>query len=142
MKLNLGCGKEILEGYNNYDREIDLEKKLPFEDNSVDEILCHHVLEHLINPEFTVSEFYRILKPNGVLSIKLPINCSMIRHKRFHHNRMYLHALYKSGGNFELLKFKKNKNKYGSVLGDVKNRLLTWIDNLFFNEYEWRLKKK
>ncbi len=56
MKLNLGCGEEVLDGWENYDlysedkrvKKLDLTKlPLPFEDNSVDAIRLFHVLEHL-----------------------------------------------------------------------------------------------
>jgi predicted SAM-dependent methyltransferase len=54
-KLNLGCGKEILEGYTNLDAiklegtdvVYDLNKfPYPFADNYFDEILAKSVLEH------------------------------------------------------------------------------------------------
>ena len=61
MKLNLGSGSKILKGYVNVDKfqyynpdvVHDLEKfPYPFENNSVDEILLSHVLEHIgQNPE-------------------------------------------------------------------------------------------
>ena len=56
-KLNLGCGDKILPGYVNVDVAAsrrglkpdvlcDLHKLTSFEDNTVDEILSVHVVEH------------------------------------------------------------------------------------------------
>jgi predicted SAM-dependent methyltransferase len=56
-KLNLGCGDKILPGYVNVDVAAsrcglkpdvlcDLHRLTPFEDNTVDEILSVHVVEH------------------------------------------------------------------------------------------------
>jgi ubiquinone/menaquinone biosynthesis C-methylase UbiE len=85
MKLNLGSGSKILKGYVNVDKfqyynpdvVHDLEKfPYPFEDNSVDEILLSHVLEHIgQNPEIfnnIIKEFYRICKNNSVIDIRVP----------------------------------------------------------------------
>ena len=73
MKLNLGCGSKILADYTNVDKfnyykpqiTHDLEvTPYPFEDDSVDEILLSHVLEHIgQNPNVfnnIIKEFYRI----------------------------------------------------------------------------------
>ena len=55
-KLNLGCGKDIRKGWENYDlypldkivKKIDLNKlPLPFENNYADYILLSHTFEHL-----------------------------------------------------------------------------------------------
>jgi len=55
-RLNLGCGKDIREGFINldlYDGEgVDIvhnftDLPLPFEDHSIDYILCSNILEHL-----------------------------------------------------------------------------------------------
>ena len=54
-KINFGSGDDLLQGYENYDQDIDLNKKLPFKNNSIDEIVCYHVLEHLNDNEFTMS---------------------------------------------------------------------------------------
>lgn len=81
MKLNVGCGKDIKTGWINcdfkqgpgVDRVFDVSQvPIPFEDNSVDEILVCHVLEHIQNWEMVVLEFHRVLKPGGVLTVRVP----------------------------------------------------------------------
>ncbi len=85
MKLNLGCGNKIYDGYVNvdkfdvYDVDImhDLEKfPYPFNDNSVDEILLSHVLEHIGQaPDLFIKilkEFYRICKNKALINIAVP----------------------------------------------------------------------
>ena len=85
MKLNLGSGSKILKDYVNVDKfqyynpdvVHDLEKfPYPFKDNSVDEILLSHVLEHIgQNPDVfnnIIKEFYRICKNNSIIDIRVP----------------------------------------------------------------------
>ena len=81
MKLNLGAGETYLDGYVNVDWNsiiaVDVTHDLnklpyPFESNSFDEILASHVLEHLDRPFSIMTELHRILKPNGLLHIKVP----------------------------------------------------------------------
>ena len=45
---------------------------LPFEDNSVDAIVCIAVLEHVEEPQKAVREMYRVLKPGGYCYIYAP----------------------------------------------------------------------
>lgn len=80
MKLHLGCGNDYKKGYLNCDlsksvksdKIVDLEKKLPFKDNSVDEIIASHILEHINNFIPLMEEFYRICKRNAVIKIRVP----------------------------------------------------------------------
>jgi len=85
IKLNLGCGQNLKEGYINVDKfnsfspdvVCDLEvTPWPFESNSVDEITMYHVLEHLgadVNVFFAVmKEMYRVCAPGAVIHIAVP----------------------------------------------------------------------
>ncbi len=78
--LNLGCGYETLDGYINMDvrkfEKVDLvlslEQRLPFSDNTVNEIVCNHVLEHIDNYLQLMEEIYRICKPKSKIYIRVP----------------------------------------------------------------------
>lgn len=53
-------------------QKVDLQKILPYENDSFDVITCLQVIEHLTNPEHLLTEIYRILKPGGVLILSTP----------------------------------------------------------------------
>lgn len=44
----------------------------PFKNNEFDEIIASHVLEHLDDIPKVMEELYRILKPNGILKVRVP----------------------------------------------------------------------
>lgn len=81
MKLNIGCGPIYKKGFINIDAYNDIVADklmyawdLDFKDNSVDEILASHIIEHLgfIRSIYAISEWLRVLKPNGRLFIETP----------------------------------------------------------------------
>ena len=81
LKLNLGCGTDLKEGYVNVDIadlpginvKHDLNKfPYPFEANSVDEIYMDHVIGHLESPTNFLRECHRILKEGKKIIIKEP----------------------------------------------------------------------
>ena len=51
---------------------VDANRRLPFADNEFDLIWCAEVIEHLLDPAFTIAEFKRVLKPDGVLLMTTP----------------------------------------------------------------------
>jgi SAM-dependent methyltransferase len=46
--------------------------KLSFNDNSVDAILCYHVLEHIVDDKKALKELFRVLKSSGWAIIQTP----------------------------------------------------------------------
>ena len=80
VKLNLGCGDEILPGYINIDinnDKADVEAdcaSLPYGDNSVDEVRAYHLIEHFTfkNAFNVLKEWRRVLKPGGRLVLETP----------------------------------------------------------------------
>ena len=81
-RLHLGCGIVKLSGYINIDADpnvnpdmvLDLTTPLPYLDNSIDEIITYHFIEHLRRgqAENLIKECYRILKKGGFLTIECP----------------------------------------------------------------------
>ena len=91
-KLNIGAGGERLLGFINVDIDIstkpeiirDIEKGLPFDNNSVDEIKCSHTLEHIKDLMFVLREFYRVCKKGARVTITVPLmDASDMTHIRF-----------------------------------------------------------
>lgn len=50
-----------------------IEKGIPYKDNSFDLILCEQLLEHLNDPKAAVIELNRVIKPGGMLILGVPI---------------------------------------------------------------------
>lgn len=84
MRLQLGCGKKSKPGKDwlnvdivpgpNVDIVSSAHELLNIEDNSIDEILAEHLLEHLTfyQANRALAEWYRILKPMGKLTLEVP----------------------------------------------------------------------
>jgi len=82
IKLNLGCGKNVLSGWENIDIfphkkgviAKDLSKGIPYKKGSVDFIYTEHFLEHLdeVDGFDLLKECYRVMKKGGVIRISVP----------------------------------------------------------------------
>jgi len=81
LKLHIGCGAKLKEGWINIDLNkkaditLDLRRSLPFPNNSCSIIYSEHFLEHLEcahQVESFLEEAYRILKSGGIFSAGVP----------------------------------------------------------------------
>lgn len=83
LKLHLACGHDYGEDYINVDLyapddavcdvRFDV-MKLPYPDNSVDEVKAFHIIEHFhfFEIQEVLKEWYRVLKPGGRLYLETP----------------------------------------------------------------------
>lgn len=85
MKVNVGCGRHVLDGWMNVDIQkspqatkepqilSDL-RKIPLDDNVASELMAIHVFEHfyLWECKDVLAEWRRILQPGGQLSLEMP----------------------------------------------------------------------
>lgn len=84
MKLNLGAGFTRFDGFVNIDDDPltnpdyivnldDVNIKLPFEDNTIEEIKAYHILEHIGDGFIPLlKELYRVCKHGAIFDILVP----------------------------------------------------------------------
>ena len=81
-KIHLGCGLDYKSDYINLDVnkscKADVYHDLnhypyPFKDNTADEIIACHIIEHLDDPVKFLKECHRVLKLNSRLIVECPI---------------------------------------------------------------------
>lgn len=82
MKIDIGCGKNCKEGFDGLDA-IDFgqkyvhdvtKEKLPFDDDTVEEVHCSHFIEHLTWSERVAffNELYRVMQSGAKATIIIP----------------------------------------------------------------------
>jgi SAM-dependent methyltransferase len=86
MIIDLGCGNKKSAGAIGVDMNIrsnaDVIHNLdafpyPFEDNTVDQVICHDVLEHVADFVGTMEEIWRISKPDTRIEVTAPFMSSV-----------------------------------------------------------------
>lgn len=78
LRVNFGCGSNQIPGWVNHDigqDGVDVTKRLPYENNTVDYIHHGHLMEHLSGPDALrfLDECWRILKPGGQMKVCVPV---------------------------------------------------------------------
>ena len=112
--LNFGCGNKVIDGAINVDiqegdyinKSFDFERfPYPFKDNTFDEVHCNYLLEHLqTSPIKVCKELHRIIKPKGLLYIKVPYARSILQLDNPDHYRVFTERTFwyicNQGGNY------------------------------------------
>jgi SAM-dependent methyltransferase len=139
-RLHLGCGRTPLAGWVNLDRRpgpgvdvvADLDRcagtPLPFADDSVDEFLGSHVLEHIRDPLPLFQELHRVARPGARATFLVPYGSSddafedpthvrqFFRHSFGYFSQpFYWRADYGYRGDWqpELVRLKVSRRRYG-----------------------------
>ena len=88
-------GRELIKYMNlpHYNAETD---ELPFEDGSVSCIHAYHVLEHIKNVPFLLSECQRVLKRHGVMNIVVPYYNSQMQAQDLDHKSAFCEDTWKT----------------------------------------------
>jgi len=152
--LDLGCGKSKYKSENPKDIVIGLDKAklpgvdvihnlekcpLPFRNNTFDEIIASHVLEHIKNFVPLMEELCRIIKKNSVIKVKVPFYSSWGQYNDPTHVRFFSPFSFGYfGGDWmghELdtsIKFRIKKNQINFSMGRLKifNKILNPLINL------------
>lgn len=80
FKIHLGCGQSYMDGYLNIDHTSNLADiktdilSLEFDENSLDEVLMYHVIEHFnrFDADKLIKNIYKWLKKDSALIIECP----------------------------------------------------------------------
>ena len=104
LKLNLGSGDIKIEGFVNLDKSkevnpdiiADIEKGIPFKDNTFGHIFTNQVLEH-IDPSkfrFVLNEIQRVAKNGCILEMWLPFDNISSKMNYDHHRTFTWNSFY------------------------------------------------
>ncbi|MFJ6327202.1 MULTISPECIES: class I SAM-dependent methyltransferase [unclassified Rhizobium] len=93
MRIDIGCGSVKLDGFLGVDRfslpgvdvVCDINRGLPFADNSVAYIHASHSLEHFEDLKRVMSEVVRVCKDRAILTIFSPYSATRLNEANFYH---------------------------------------------------------
>ncbi|MBW9152185.1 class I SAM-dependent methyltransferase [Clostridium estertheticum] len=112
---------------NNYKQMIgDIDQLKQQEDSSFDLVVCHNVLEYAENPKEIFREFYRVLRPNGIISMVKHNHAGRIMSKVIFENDMDEAIRLLNGG-------VSNVANFGQVNYYNINDIRGWIGELDIN---------
>lgn len=140
MKLDLGCGDNKhnncfgVDIDKNSEADIiwDLNKGIPIGDNQVNEIYCHHILEHLDNLHYIIDEIYRVCRDGAKVHIRVPY----YRNRAAYTNPTHQHFFTEK--TFDYLfddRFRWEQNLVtGTTLDSILVKLFPWVFSNLISE--------
>jgi ubiquinone/menaquinone biosynthesis C-methylase UbiE len=159
LKINMGCGEKTYSDYINLDKiklpnvnvVWDLEKSpLPFKDNSVSEILCEHIVEHVNNFIPLMEEFHRICKNEAVIKIAAPYykyegayrdptHVRFFTEHSFDYFQEDVQFSFYSNARFKVRKVEL-KNHFFSSIKNTHKKIIPYVPfKKFFNLFMWNM---
>lgn len=142
--IELGCGKKKRQGAITVDQidlphvdiVADIENGLPFlPDNSVDQIHCRSVLEHIQNFENLMREITRVLKKDGSAHIFVPHFSNPYYYSDYTHKRFFgLYTFYYFVETKEQLK-RKVPNFYTDIRINIISLRLVFRSPFWFSRH-------
>ncbi len=128
MKLNLGCGEKLLDGWVNIDKYPssssiifgDIQQGLTYDDSVADEILLDNVIEHIQSIPDVMKEAHRLLKGGGKIHIYTP-------HYTSHSSwRDPTHVHHLSFFSFDMFCKERNSHYLGGALFKISKKKLSF----------------
>ena len=150
MKLNLGCGNKLKTGYVGVDRypcdaaEViaDLDGILPFQNESISEVLMDNVIEHVRSIPALMQEIQRVCVDGAVVNIITPHFASLASWRdptHIHHLSYFSmehfekeNVSHYTGGGFRVL---SRRLSFGGVMG-LCGRLIYYLSPRAY-ESQW-----
>lgn len=82
-------------------RVSDLDRGIPFDDNSFDIVWAGDVIEHVFDPIFVLREINRVLVPDGLFLCTVPYDLKLITRIKILFGHSYQEGVYKNLGQYK-----------------------------------------